>query len=80
MVLCFAAKMVQIMKNDEEQEKNVARMNGFTNGEAKTARYRLGAVARTEIRRYQLPNQREGQIPNMPNAMQLSRRIRGERV
>ena len=78
--LCFAAKMVHIMTIDEKQEKNLATMNGFTNGEAKTARYRLGAVARTEIRQYQLPNQRDGQIANMPNAMQLSRRIRGERV
>ncbi len=72
--------MVQIMQNDEEQRKNVTTMNGFTNGGVKTARYRPGTVARGEIRRYQLPNQRESPIANMLDAMQLSRRIRGERA
>ena len=68
------------MQNDEQQQKNVAIMNGFTNGEVKTARYRPGTVARNEIRRYQLPNQRESPIVNRLDAMQLGRRIRGERA
>lgn len=55
-------------------------MNGFTNGGGKKAHYRPGTVARSEIRRYQLPNQRESPIVNMLDAMQLSRRIRGERA
>lgn len=72
--------MVHIMQNDEQQRKNVATMNGFTNGGGKKAHYRPGTVARSEIRRYQLPNQRESPIVNMLDAMQLSRRIRGERA
>ena len=71
---------MQIIQNDEQQQKNVAIMNGFTNGEVKTARYRPGTVARNEIRRYQLPNQRESPIVNRLDAMQLGRRIRGERA
>jgi len=74
-----AGKMVHILQNDEEQRKNVITVNGLSNGGTKTALYRLDTMARTEIRRYQSPNQGESQNVNMPNAMQLGRRIRGER-
>ena len=79
-VLTVSGKMVRIMQSDEQQRKNLASMNGFTNGGEKTAHYRLDSAARTEIRRYHLPNQRESQIMNMSDAMQLSRRIRGEQA
>lgn len=75
-------KMVRFMKNDEEQQKNVVTMNGFPNGEARRARYRLDTNARTEIRRFQSPNHGESQNVNIPDAaaIQLGRRIRGERA
>ena len=72
--------MVHVLQNDEEQRKTVVTVNGFTNGGTKTALYRLDTMARTEIRRYQSPNQGESQNVNMPDAIQLGRRIRGERA
>ena len=72
--------MVHNLQNDEEQQKNVITVNGFTNGGTKTALYRLDTLARTEIRRYQSANQGENQNVNRPDAIQLGRRIRGERV
>ena len=72
--------MVHVLQNDEEQRKTVVTVNGFTNGGTKTALYRLDTMARTEIRRYQSPNLGESQNVNMPDAIQLGRRIRGERA
>ena len=72
--------MVHNLQNDEEQQKNVITVNGFTNGGTKTALYRLDTMARTDIRRYQSANQGENQNVNRPDAIQLGRRIRGERV
>lgn len=78
----FAGKMVHTLQNqnDEEQQKNVIAVNGFTNGGTKATLYRLDTIARAEIRRYQSTNQGESQNVNRPDAIQLGRRIRGERV
>lgn len=72
--------MVHTLQKDKEQQKNVITVNGFTNGGTKTTLYRLDTMARTEIRRCQLANQGESQSVNRPDAIQLGRRIRGERA
>lgn len=60
--------------------KNETAVNGILNGERKMTRYRPDNGTLSEIRSFQSPVLGGRRNVNIPNAIQLGRRIRGEQA
>ena len=62
------------------EQKNETAVNGILNGERKMTRYRPDNETLSEIRSFQSPVHGGRRNVNIPNAIQLGRKIRGEQA